>query len=294
MSSNIFFSDLFKHKIIFISGKGGVGKSTVCALLARFFQQKNMRPCIVDFMPSNQHLNLLFGSETAANSHFYEYSQDNIDYKYLATEKNISEYIKTHFKIGFMSQPILSNKVIKSFLDSIPGLPEISYLGRLVWLAKNSAKDQIFLVDGFSSGHFHSLIHTPKALLSANITGFIVPQIQRVFDFLKDPHLTTVLYVYNPENLVIKETLEFVKKIKDELPINLTSLVVNRYWHEGSTIESFPKTQEYIQNKAKESKEFYLKMCENFDDLNHSIVYEVDQNQYPIIDGTSLAKYLSL
>jgi anion-transporting ArsA/GET3 family ATPase len=103
-------------------------------------------------------------------------------------------------------------------------------LGRLYYFSELDKEERYDLVilDGFASGHFHSLMKTPDAVMHSGMMGPVIEETERVRAFVADPKKSAVLLVTVPEDLVVSEALDFVTKLQSETPAPLAAVMLNR------------------------------------------------------------------
>ncbi|MCB0355718.1 MAG: P-loop NTPase, partial [Bdellovibrionales bacterium] len=146
-----------ESKIYLISGKGGVGKSSVAAALGQNFAKKGLRTLIVE-LGENSYFNYLF----AKNFSFEPQSiGSNLDLATWSGENCLKEFIAYYIRLTKIVDLFFENKIMKTLVKAAPALHELAILGKLTSgprkIGPELRYDRIVL-DGFSSGHFLSLL----------------------------------------------------------------------------------------------------------------------------------------
>src|SRR5690606_27457252 len=170
---------------------------------------------------------------------------------------------------------IFSNRVVKSFINTIPGFSEIMMLGRLFYTCElaSAPRHDLVLFDGFASGHFLSLMTTPDAILTTRLGGPLTTETERVKAFLKDKNKVGIWYVMTPEPLVVAETLDFLPRLHKESPAALMGVIINRSW-EGLTPSASGHAQvdEFLRTRRERAAgamaEFYNRWRELPDEIS--------------------------
>ena len=220
---------LLDRRLVFVTGKGGIGKSLVTASLGQAAAARGKRVLIVESSHQDQ-LAPIFGSEPIG--HRETGVGPNISAINLAASENFREYVTKHLGQAGLFEKVFSNKVVKSFINMIPGFAEVMLLGRLFYTSELAAEPRFDLIifDGFASGHFLSLMTTPDAAIDSGLGGPLVTETTRVKNFLNDRKKVATLYVTVPEDLPVSECLDFCPRLMQKSPAGLYAIVVNRVW----------------------------------------------------------------
>lgn len=217
---------LFDRKLILVTGKGGIGKTVVSTALALAAAEKGKRVCLIECADEDQIAPLL-GMPAVGHS-LTRYS-DNLHFINLDHRLNFRDFVVKHLGFEQLFERIFNQAIIKSFIEMIPGLAEITLLGRLYYSAELARDPQFDLVifDGFASGHFLSLMRTPDVVLNSGLVGPIIRETEKVKNFLSSPDSVTLM-VGAPEALVISEVKDFVPQLQQQSPAKLAGLFINR------------------------------------------------------------------
>lgn len=245
------FADLFNKKIIFVSGKGGTGKSVVTALLGLLAAQAGKKVLIAESHAFDK-LSPLFGRGPLGH-HETEVSEGvtciNLDAKHC-----LAEYITLHLGMEGLYDRVFRSKPVSSLLDAIPGLDETMLLGRLFHTCELAHKFDLLIFDSPASGHFLNLLATPDAIINSGLVGPLVREVVRVRNFLSDPEKATSVVVTLPEPLVMTETFEFAPVFNNTIPLHLSAIILNRAY--ATQEEQFtPAIQKYFDRKQNATKQ---------------------------------------
>lgn len=255
------FQELLSRKIIFVSGKGGTGKTVISCLLGLIAAKQGKRVLLAESHAFDK-LSPLFGLPPIG--HQETRLSQNITGINLNAKSCFTEYVTLHLGMESLNERVFKTQAVTSLLDAIPGLDEIMLLGRLFHtseLTKNSKYDLI-IFDAPASGHFLKMFSTPDAILKTGLVGPLVREVQRVRDFISDPSKVSTVLVTVPESLVLNETLEFIpyfhqnqsvnKTEKSSIPLHLGALILNKYF--SFEKGSFPEiTSRYFDQKKQAS-----------------------------------------
>lgn len=219
---------LASRKLLFVTGKGGIGKSLISAALAQSAAAAGRRVLLVESSSRDQ-LAPLFG--VAPVGHVETDLAPGIRCINLNSAGNFREYVTKYLGQQRLFDSVLSHRVVQSFFNTIPGLAEAMMLGRLYYtcdVRDNEERPDLVIFDSPASGHFLSLMTTPDAILGSGLAGPMLKDTERVRDFLRRSNDVGVLYVCTPEPLVISEAVEFLPEIQRQSPAKIDGVIVNR------------------------------------------------------------------
>lgn len=217
-------SDLLERKLVFITGKGGVGKTTVSAALALLAAQKGKKVlvCEVDAkgdLASFFEVDELVFKERQVSAGLWAMSMD--------TEASLREYLKLFLKIPLVGRIGPLAKAFDFVATAAPGVKEILIVGKFCWEVKENSYDMV-IVDAAATGHIVGQLAAPQAINSLVKVGLIRSQTDWMLDILSDPSKTGLCIVATPEEMPIAETLELVNAMGEQTTVDLIAVIVNK------------------------------------------------------------------
>jgi anion-transporting ArsA/GET3 family ATPase len=216
---------ILDHQLVFVAGKGGVGKTTITAALAALGAQAGKRTLAVE-VDGKGDLAQMFGLESEVGFEPVK-ARDNLWLMTMDTEKALAEYLKLFVKVPFATRMPGLGKIFDFVSTAAPGVKEILVIGKLCYEAKNQTYDFI-VVDPPASGHTVSQLGVTSGVGELIELGLVKNQTQWMLDILSNPERSTVVLVATPEETPVEEALELACRIRKETPVALGGAVLNR------------------------------------------------------------------
>jgi anion-transporting ArsA/GET3 family ATPase len=226
----VIVDDLLAKRLVILSGKGGVGKSTVGLALALAARERGKRVLLVEvdaLLETGRSLGAgPVGSRvTELNPGLFTVNLD--------PAAVMDEYVRQSVKIELIARRILENPVYHRFFAAAPGLPELMVLGKIMSLederdrwARRPRYDLI-VVDAPATGHGLSFLKVPIAASEAVPVGPVGRNARRILKLLRDPKRTALAIVAIPEEMAVVEALEFHRQAVDEVGIHAGAVFLN-------------------------------------------------------------------
>jgi arsenite/tail-anchored protein-transporting ATPase len=215
------------RRVFFVTGKGGVGKSLLAAGMAKTASKAGLRVCVMQCTTEDQ-IGPLFGKDIPL--HQLKELEPNLWSINIDLEQNFRDFVVRQLGFEQVVEKIFNQPMVNSFLGVIPGMKELAYLGRAYDMA-NLQEDPPFdlvIVDGFSSGHFHKLMTTPRAIFQSGLVGNVLTLTRKIDVFFREPKNCGLVLVSTCELLALSELMEFCKLFERDSPVPLCSIILNR------------------------------------------------------------------
>jgi anion-transporting ArsA/GET3 family ATPase len=215
---------LLDLRLVFVTGKGGVGKTTVAAALAQLAAERGQRvlACEVD---AKGDLSSLF--EAPPTGFTEREIAPGVFAMSMDTEASLREYLKLHLKIPVVGRIGPLAKAFDFVATAAPGVREILTVGKLCYEVREGHYDLV-VVDAPATGHIVSQLAAPQAINDLVKVGLIRTQTDWMLDILSDPTRTGLVAVTTPEEMPVAETLELAGRVAAETTVRLSGVVVNR------------------------------------------------------------------
>lgn len=220
-----------EQKLLFVLGKGGVGRSTISGALARNYSTRGQSVLIVQWAVQDA-ISPQFGQPQLLE-HKAHAVESNISTMNYAPDEAMKEYFVDHLGLKLLHSMVVENKHVKRLVQAAPGVQELFFLGRLYWLVALAERERGWsydkiIVDAPAMGHGVSLFKIAPTIASMGIAGPLAIECERVTKMLFDPSLVGTIVVTIPEELPVEETAEFLPKIEAELGRPPLFVVLNR------------------------------------------------------------------
>lgn len=228
--------DILKRKLILVTGKGGVGKTTLVVSLAQMLKEEGKKVVVVEASRTPQLPKFAEGLEIEC---------ENLD-----VAQCFKDYLIEKLHQPKLYETVFSRDSVKTFLETIPGLGEVMLLGWMYFAVheSNKKKCDVVLFDAPSSGHFLTLLTTPKAIIETSIGGPLVHEVEKIQEFLTNGS-SSIIYLSAPEDLIMSETLEFLPKINKLTKIPIEMLIINRVPDGKLPLDLSDKLKVWISNE---------------------------------------------
>jgi anion-transporting ArsA/GET3 family ATPase len=219
---------MLDRRFLVLVGKGGVGRTTVAAALARVATRQGKRVLLAQ-TNAPERLGRLLGCTTAIGP-LVTPVDDRLSAVNMTPKQSLHEYGVMLLKYEPLYRAVFENKPMRSFLGAFPGLDYWTMLGKAWWHTtereNGRAKYDLILLDGPASGHATAMLRVPDAVKSAMPKGPLARDAAQARALLSDEKQTAVVLVTLPEELPARETSTLASDIRD-LRMPLGPLVVN-------------------------------------------------------------------
>jgi anion-transporting ArsA/GET3 family ATPase len=217
------------RQFVFVTGKGGVGKTTVTAALALAAARRGKR-VLIAMCNAKERVSTMLGC-APIGPHIVP-AGTQIWAVNIEPEKAFAEYGRMVLKIPGLYRAVFENRYVRSFLPAVPGLAEWAILGK-AWFHTTETdpsgrrRFDLVLLDAPATGHGLDMLRVPKVIIEVVPPGVLRRDAERAWTLFQNPLSTSVLVVTVPEELPTTETLELVAVIRNELNMPLGALVIN-------------------------------------------------------------------
>ncbi|MGI8983740.1 MAG: ArsA family ATPase [Acidimicrobiales bacterium] len=236
-------TNLLDRRLLFVTGKGGVGKSTTTAALALLGATQGRRTlaCEVDAKGD-----LADFYETSRPGFEPQKVAPNLWHMAMDTEASLREYLHLQLRLPTVARLGPLARVFDFVSTAAPGVREILTVGKIGWEVRERHYDLV-VVDAPATGHILGQLTAPQAINDLVRVGQVREQTGWLADLLADHATTGLVIVTTPEEMPVNETIELVGRVRAETDIDVAAIVVNRVLPElfsGADEEIFERLSE--------------------------------------------------
>jgi anion-transporting ArsA/GET3 family ATPase len=210
---------LFRRRLIFVTGKGGVGKTTAALALGLAATHAGLRTIVADLNGEGD------AQEVEIAPKLFRISVD--------PQSAMEEYLLVKVP-GAAGQALRQSKLFGAFAMATPGMRELLCMGKLWELAqlerrtRDAAPYDLVIVDAPASGHGAAILRTPRTFAEIARVGPIANQAQTIATTISDTAFTAVVAVSTPEEMPVNETLQLSQTLASGPdPLELQAVILN-------------------------------------------------------------------
>jgi anion-transporting ArsA/GET3 family ATPase len=217
-------------RLVIVAGKGGVGKTTVSAALARAAARTGLSSLIVE-VEGKSGLASMYGSPAFAYDEVTLAEADEaagraaVRARTLTPDDALIEWLEGA-GMGRISKRLISSGALDMVATAIPGIRDILVLGKIKQMERAGLAD-LLILDAPAAGHAITFLQSASGLADAVRLGPINAQARDVLELLGDPQRCQVVLVTLPEETPVNELVETAYQLEDRVGISLGPVVVN-------------------------------------------------------------------
>lgn len=209
---------LLDSDLVVVTGKGGVGKSTVAAAVGIVAARRGLRVVVAEVGGRTDAARLLAGQ--------------GVDHLSITPREAMEEYLRDQLP-GPLAELLGRSGTFGAFVEATPGMHELLTVGK-VWELTASPRRapgeepyDLVVLDAPASGHGLALLGAPRTFSEAARIGPIHRQAGLIHESLSDAERTAVVVVTLAEEMPVNETLELRDALRDRLGLGVSLVVVN-------------------------------------------------------------------
>jgi anion-transporting ArsA/GET3 family ATPase len=223
---------IFEKRLLFVTGKGGVGKSTVATALGLVAARRGLRTIVAE-LASQSRVQRSFEHE-AEQFREIELAPGLFTIS-IDPHHAMEEYLTV--KTGALGHVLSASRLFNALAMATPGLRELLTVGKVWELAQFHRRSRgadpydLVIVDAPATGHGVAILRTPRTFADIARVGPIAHQGRIIATTIADHTFTGVIAVATPEEMPVNETLWLRDALRRErLPLD--AIIVNAVYPE--------------------------------------------------------------
>jgi len=223
---------LFSHSLLVVTGKGGVGKSTVVAALGLAASREGLRTIVVE-VAAREDISRLLGASEPAGPQGERALSSRLFHLSIEPQRTTEEYLRQQLPVGALGPLLSRSRIFSALTTATPGMRELLTIGKVWELARHGHLGEggepydLVVLDAPATGHGVAMLEAPRTFASVARVGPIAKQGRAIASFLSDPGRTALLAVSTAEEMPVSETLQLRSQLRSGLGLDLERVIVN-------------------------------------------------------------------
>jgi anion-transporting ArsA/GET3 family ATPase len=215
--------------LLVVTGKGGVGKTTVAAALGLLAARQGRRTVVCE-VAQQERLAGLFGARDVGHGEV-ELAPGLFSVS-VQPERAMHEWLRHQLKSGALAGLLGHSRLFGYLTAAAPGVTELVTVGKVWDLAQVERRTggspfDLVIMDAPATGHALALLRAPRTYANIARVGPIARQAASIDAFLRDSSATGVLSVALPEEMPVNETVDLEQRLADDLGMEVGQVVAN-------------------------------------------------------------------
>ncbi|MFN8599398.1 MAG: ArsA-related P-loop ATPase [Candidatus Binatia bacterium] len=216
-------------RLVIVTGKGGVGKTTVAAAVAQAAVAARRRVLLVEVATPGRLASVLDVPPLTGEPRAI---LDGLSAVALEESSALEELVHGLMPLRLLSSRLLSSDTFRIIAAAVPGIIETALLARVIaWLEETDRRGRprwdLVVLDSPASGHSVPLLATPRTMSGLATVGPLGAIVRKTSRWLADPALTRALVVAIPEEWAVAEAVELWESLRDGLALPVGRPVLN-------------------------------------------------------------------
>lgn len=221
---------LIEKRLVFVAGKGGVGRTTVAASLGLAAARRGKRTIVCE-VARQERVSRAFKREGVG---FHETElAPNLFAISIDPQESLEEFLADQVGSRRLAGVLFHNRVFEYLAAATPGLRELATIGKVWELAQLERRTRrgspydLVIVDLQATGHGLGALRTARTFGDVAHVGPVRRRADMIDFFIRDPQQTGVLAVSLPEEMAVAETIEFSAALRRDMGIAVEATVMN-------------------------------------------------------------------
>ena len=224
---------ILDRRLLFVTGKGGVGKTVAAATIALCALRHRKHVLLVELSPYGRIRELLGGPEPGAEP---VEILPRLEAVRIDPRDALEEFLDGLLRIRALTQRLLRSSSFSILAAAAPGIEEFLVLAKIANLErervglKRRPRHDLIIVDAPATGHSLPFLSTARSVMEMMPTSSIGRMAQDVGTLLSDPRKSAVVLVTTAEEMAVNETIELAAGVRQGRAIALGPVIANAIW----------------------------------------------------------------
>lgn len=244
MSPKTRLDNLLDRKLLIVSGKGGVGKTTLSLALALLASARGKKAIVAEIHSEDQVAHVL---DRPPIGHRETELLPGVSGINIVPRKAFEEYVLMQIRFRTLYKAVFENKLVQNFVEATPGLSDMVSIGKVYALTNDY---DLVIVDAPATGHGLALLEIPAIVSNATKIGPLKTDADLINHLLHDPKQTQVLLATLPEEMPVTEAIEMNRSLEKRLDLPLGPFFLNQVQDGAFTAAEKRKIEQAGDNAA--------------------------------------------
>lgn len=217
-------TSLLDRRLVLVTGKGGVGRTTVAAALGLLGAGQGKRVLVCEMEARGDLAGTL---ECGPVGYLPKTIAPGLSVMAMDTEAALAEYLRLHLRLPAIAPPGPLAQAFEFVATAAPGVREILTIGKLCYEVREGHFDLV-VVDATASGHIVGHLAAPVAINELVRVGAVRSETRWMLEMLLDPGTTGVVIVTTSEEMPVNEAIELSARLAGETGVALAAVIANR------------------------------------------------------------------
>lgn len=223
------WDSLAQRRLLILSGKGGVGRSTAALLLAIAVAQRHKRVLLAT-TGHDDRLAWMCGLSRLTLEAQTVAACPGLSMLRLEPPRCVREYGELMLKSRTIARALFENRLVKGLLGAIPGLDDFAVLGKVWHEAVREGRYDCVVFDGPASGHLRLTLGVPQTLIDTVPGGPLVREAQAMQQSLSDFQQSAAVLVALAQPWPLTEMAEMAVDLESRIRLRSAALMINQLW----------------------------------------------------------------
>jgi anion-transporting ArsA/GET3 family ATPase len=245
---------LLRKDLIVVTGKGGVGKTTVATAIGMVAARRGLRTIVAE-VAARDDVSRALGTDPDGPE-TEDRLGEQLHHISIDPQTALEEYLSERLPAGFLADVLARSRLFSYFTAATPGLRELLTVGKVWELAQAARRTpggrpyDLVVLDAPATGHGVAILEAPRTFAEVARVGPIHRQGRTIDAMLSDPDRTGVVAVARPEEMPVNETLALQDALRERMGLPLSLVVANGVLPDRYTADEVTTLEQHRSHPA--------------------------------------------